>query len=158
MRLCNETITVFNARVDPGTGGKAWVPTVIAGAGWYATDATTVDGARGGLVAADRVTVRIPEDADAGGKAYVDPVAYAGAESVEGVWTLANGDVVVRGEVASPSAPSPSAQALTPPPEGEASAWTPAALKRAFAECVTVLAVTDNRRAPNARHWRVVGA
>ena len=136
---CNETVTVFNARVDPETGGKAWMPTVIEGAGWFMTDATAVDAARGGLTAADRCVIRIPEGADAGGKAFVDPLAYASAESVAGLWTLANGDVVVRGAVTG-------------------AAWTPAALKRAFADCVTVLSVTDNMRAPMARHWRVVGA
>ena len=39
----------------------------------------------------------------------------------------------------------------------EGTDWTPAELKATYAECVTVLAVTDNRRAPNAKHWRVTG-
>ena len=30
-------------------------------------------------------------------------------------------------------------------------------LHRRVADCVTVLSVTDNRRAPNAPHWRVTG-
>ena len=46
MKLCNEVITVFNARVDPGTGVNTWIPTVVRGASWFATDASTVDASR----------------------------------------------------------------------------------------------------------------
>lgn len=136
MKLCNDTITVFNARVDPEVGGNVWVPTVITGVSWYATDASTVDASKGGLVAANKATIRIPVDAGTGGKAYADPVSYASAEDVSGLWTLKGGDIVVKAAV-----------------EGED--WTPARLKAAYAECVTVLGVTDNRRAPRAPHWRV---
>ena len=138
MKLCTDIITVFNARVDAATGGNVWTPTVITGASWYMTDASTVDAGKGGLVAANKATIRIPEDADAGGKAYADPVAYRNAESVTGLWTLQNGDIIVKGSVGSGT-------------------WTPAALKKAYADCVTVLTVTDNRRAPNAPHWRITG-
>ena len=136
MKLCNDVITVFNARVDPDVGGNVWVPTVITGAGWYLTDAATVDASKGGLVAANKATIRIPVEADTGGKAYADPVSYASAEDVSGLWTLKGGDIVVKAAV-------------------EGSDWTPARLKKEYAECVTVLAVTDNRRAPRASHWRV---
>jgi hypothetical protein len=127
---------VFNARVDPEQGGNVWEPTVINGASWYLTDASTVDASKGGLVAANKATVRIPEGADAGGKAYADPITYANAEDVSGLWTLQAGDVIVKGEVTGAS-------------------WTPARLKAAYADCVTVLGVTDNRRAPKAPHWKV---
>lgn len=136
MKLCNDTITVFNARVDPEQGGNVWEPTVITGASWYLTDASTVDASKGGLVAANKATVRIPEGADAGGKAYADPITYANAEDVSGLWTVQAGDIIVKGEVTGAS-------------------WTPARLKAAYADCVTVLGVTDNRRAPNAQHWKV---
>ena len=136
MKLCNETVTVFNARVDPDSGGNVWTPTVITGASWYLTDAATVDASKGGLVAANKATIRLPVDADTGGKAYADPVTYRNAEDVSGLWTLQAGDVIVRAEVSGAD-------------------WTPAKLKKAYADCVTVLGVTDNRRALNAKHWRV---
>ena len=136
MKLCNDTITVFNARVDPDVGGNVWIPTVITGAGWYLTDASTVDASKGGLVAANKATIRIPAEADFGRKVYADPVSYASAEDVSGLWTLKGGDIVVKAAVTGDD-------------------WTPAKLKAAYAECVTVLAVTDNRRAPRAPHWRV---
>ena len=138
MKLCNDTITVFNARVDPEQGGNVWEPTVITGASWYLTDASTVDASKGGLVAANKATVRIPEGAPAGGKVYADPITYANAEDVSGLWTLQAGDVIVKASVTG-------------------AGWTPAKLKSVYADCVTVLGVTDNRRAPNAQHWRVTG-
>ena len=134
--LCNDTVTVFNARVNPETGGNVWIPTVIAGASWYLTDAATVDASKGGLVAANKATIRIPVEADTGGKAYADPASYASAEDVSGLWTLTGGDIVVRSAV-------------------EGSDWTPARLKAAYADCVVILGVTDNRRAPRAPHWRI---
>jgi hypothetical protein len=137
VKLCNDTVTVFNARVDPDAGGNVWTPTVIAGASWYLTDASTVDASKGGLVAANKATIRITEGADTGGKAYADPIAYRDAEDVSGLWTLQDGDIIVKGD----------ASATTDP--------TPAKLKKAYADCGTVLGVTDNRRAPNAPHWKV---
>ena len=137
MRLCNDVITVFNAHVDQDAGGNVWTPTVITGASWYLTDASTVDASKGGLVAANKATIRIPADADASGKTYTDPVSYKAAQSVSGLWTLQAGDIIVKGDAS-----------LTTDP-------TPAKLKKAYADCVTVLGVTDNRRAPNAPHWKV---
>lgn len=122
MKLCNDVITVFNARVDPDEGGNMWAPTVITGASWWATDASTVDAGKGGLVAANKVIVRIPEEA-------------APAELV-----LKNGDIIVRGDASAVESP------------------TPVKLKQLYGvDCATILGVTDNRRAPNAPHWRITG-
>lgn len=152
MKLCNDTITVFNARVDPEQGGNVWTPTVITGASWFLTDASTVDASKGGLVAANKATIRIPENANTGGKVYTDPLSYAGAQSVAGLWTLANGDIIVKGSVPLTCETTTNGVTTT-----TAISWTPAALKKAYSDCVTVLGVTDNRRAPNAPHWRVTG-
>ncbi len=137
MKLCEETVTVFNARVDPETGGRAYRPTVIAGASWYETQAEKAD-AQGGLVSADRVIIRIPADADAGGKRWAEPVEYRAAASADGLWTLNGGDVIVKGAVAGDG-------------------WTPARLRAEYPGCATVVGVADNRRAPRAPHWRVIG-
>ena len=152
MKLCNDTITVFNARVDSTTGGNVWMPTVITGASWYMTDASTVDTSKGGLVAANKATIRIPEDANTGGKAYTDPVSYKASTSVSGLWTLQNGDIIVKGSVPASETVTNNGVSSTVPIN-----WTPAKLKKAYADCVTVLGVTDNRRAPNAPHWRITG-
>lgn len=132
MKLCDETITVFNRILDD-EGYDAYIPTVIRGASWFCEVASAVTDT--GLNAADKYTIRIPEDADFGGKSYASPAEY---KESEGSFTLRNGDVIVKGEVTDMD-------------------LTPAKLQKAFGQIVTILGVTDNRRARNARHWKVVG-
>ena len=134
MRLCNESITVLNKRVVDGQ--YAYYPSTITGVSWYSDIASSVGDK--GLVAANRVTIRVPVDADFNGKQYVDPKEYKSAVSVDGVFTFAQGDVIVRAVVV-----------------GDV---TPEILHGHYADCMTVLGVTDNRRAPNAPHWKVVGS
>ena len=135
MRLCDDVITVFNWRVDPVKRGEVWEATVIRGVSWYRARKQAVETGRGGLSAAGTCVIRIPADADAGGKAYVESTVYDGKDC----WTLRGGDAVARGAF----------------PGGD---WTPGRLTEAGAEWVTVTAVTDNRRAPRGRHWRVEGS
>lgn len=137
MRGCRETITLFNARREAATGGHVYVPTVIRGCAWFGGVRRGLD-AKGGLAAADECAVRIPVDADFGGKAYVDPIVWREAGGEER-FTIQGGDIVVKGAV-------------------EGDGWTPATLKAAFHGCFTVLGVTDNRSAPRGGHWRLVGA
>lgn len=136
MNLCNETITVFNARLDKESGFDRYYGSVINGASWYSEIVANVDSA--GLKAANKFTIRIPENADFGGKIYVSPLEYAETEDASNLFTLKNGDIVVRGAVTD-------------------SGVKPADLHKLY-EAFTVLGVTDNRRAPNAPHWKVVGA
>ncbi len=135
MKLCNDTITVFNKRVKDGA--YVYIPTVINGVSWYGDVATSVGDK--GLNAANRFTIRVPLDADFGGKSYADPISYSEAMSSDGIFTFANGDILVKESVA-----------VAP--------MTPAELKEAFIDYCTVLGVTDNRRAPNAPHWKLVGS
>lgn len=138
MRLCNDTITVFNARYDSGNDRDVYHATVITGVSWYDEIASAVDSS--GLKAADKYTIRIPTDADFSGKTYVDPITYAQAGSdTATVFTLKSGDIIVKGVV------------------DAVENMRPADLQKRYAEFATVLAVTDNRRAPNAPHWKVVG-
>lgn len=102
----------------------------------YSEIVANVDSA--GLKAANKFTIRIPENADFGGKIYVSPLEYAETEDASNLFTLKNGDIVVRGAVT-------------------VSGVKPADLHKLY-EAFTVLGVTDNRRAPNAPHWKVVGA
>ena len=134
MKLCDDVITIFNKHVEDGQ--YTYIPTVINGVSWYATIATTVND---GLVAANKFVIRIPVDADFSGKEYVDSTEYGKLSSVEGVFTIANGDIIIK-----------DALAVAP--------MTPAEMKANYQNYCTVLGVTDNRRAPNAPHFRVVGS
>lgn len=138
MRLCNETITVFNARLDPESGFDAYFATVIKGVSWFCDIASNVDSS--GLKAANKFTIRIPLDADFGGKTYLDPKAFAETDAPETAFTLHNGDIIVKGIA------------------DTAADIRPADLKKQFSEYVTILGVTDDRRAPHSKHWKVVGA
>ena len=179
MKLCNDTITVFNAHFDETAGDDIYHPTAIAGVRWYMTQAETVD-PKGGLVMANRITIRIPTNARAAGL-YVDPIAYRLADDVTGLWTLEGGTVIIKGTIptqgeqtpanltpdeATPEEPNEVAGDGSGGDNGEgteepaqttrsATAWTPKLLHETFPECMTVLGVTDNRRAPNGKHWRV---
>ena len=133
MREANQTITVFNAKVD-AEGYDVWYPTIIEGVSWFAQTASTVTA--DGLRAANHVTIRIPMTADFGGKGYVEPVAYPSA-SPSGAFTLQQGDLVVNGR--------------------ERESMTQAQLKTKYGQCVTILGVTDNRHRPREPHIKIVG-
>lgn len=136
MKACNETITVLNRRVNPDTRLDEWTPTVIRGVSWHSKIAANVTQA--GLKAADTATVRIPADADTGGRTYMTPQAYKAVESVSGAYTLARGDILVRAEITE--------------------SMTPAQAQAAYEDMVTIISVTDNTRRPRAPHRKVVGA
>ena len=137
MKLCNETVTVYNARVDPATRMEVWFPTVLAGVSCFGERAGAA--ARNGMRAADRFVLRIPEGADAGGKRYAEPEEDRAAEDVDGLWTLRTGDVILRGACAEGLIPSRLRERFGPE------------------RVLSVVGVTDNRRVPRARHWRVEG-
>lgn len=148
MRLCGETVTVYNARVDPATRTGVYAPTVLRGVSLYCrTEARVTDG---GLKAANVFTLRIPENVDADGKVYAEPRAYREAEDCSGLWTLQKGDAIVRGEAAGVQTGSC----------GSGGTTTLAQLRERYGSgnVLTVLGVTDNRRAPRGKHWRVTGA
>lgn len=94
----DSTITVFN-RKRLETGGEFMLPTIINGCTWHY--AHIVSGTEYGDNN-DEYSVRIPIDADTGGKEYIPPHDYAelGDELVDKYWTLQKNDLVVRGEMA----------------------------------------------------------
>lgn len=136
MRLCNETITVINSRFNPTLDRDEYVGTVIKGVSWHCEIASMVDAS--GLKSANKFSIRIPTDADFNGRTYVDPISYNASDGSDMLFTLKNGDYIVKGAV-------------------NTTVNKPADLFNSYPEVVTVLGVTDNRRAPNSPHWRVVG-
>jgi len=136
MRLCNEAITVYNATLDTVSGYDVYKRTVITGASWFCDIAANVDGT--GLKAANKFIIRIPVDADFGGKAYLPPLEYAQSDTPDSHFTLREGDFIVRG-IASEENPRP------------------ADLHKNYGEVATILGITDDRRGRFAQHWKVVG-
>lgn len=138
MRLCNETVTVYNARVNPVTRMEEYVPTVLKGVSWHCQIVSRVTDS--GLKAANVFTLRISDPVNASGKSYTEPKDYGRSQDISNQWTLQKGDVIVKGEVDS--------------------ALPPAKLRDMYGadRVFTVLGITDDRRAPNAKHWKVVGA
>lgn len=138
MRLSGETITLYNARLDQEQDCTVYEKTVIHGVSWYGSVQTAIGDS--GLKSANVFTVRIPADADFGGKEYCDAGSYTEAGDVSRLFTLKPGDLIVKGVV----------------PD---SAGTPAQIHKKYPEVsFTIKGVTDNNRAPNAKHWKVVGA
>ena len=135
MEMCDDVITVFNVQFDQEKDKDTYHGTIISGVSWFGDVSAVVDPATG-LKAASNVKIRIPIDADFSGKSYVDPVSYETADA-KSAFTLKAGCIIVKGI------------ALISDP-------TPAVLHR-LPDAVTVLGVTDNRRARNAPHWKVVG-
>lgn len=135
MRLCEDTITVFNSYNDYDAGEQVYSPTTITGVSWYGS--VTSDVTTDGLKAANVFTIRVPEDADFGGKTYVTPAEYDAMENHSNVFTFKQGDTVIHA--------------------AETEQLTPAQLQEKYGEIVTILGVTDNRRAPKAKHWKIIG-
>ena len=140
MHEAKETITVINRKFNATTGLDDWTPTIIDGASWYSKQVASVT--QTGLKTAKTAAVRIPVDADTGGKAYMPPKAYKAATSVSGAYTLAEGDLVVRGSVTTT----------------QGQVLTPATIAETYEDSFTITAVADNTRRPHGQHWKVVGA
>lgn len=135
MRRCTEVITLINRQIDAETGYDVYSATVIKGVSWHNTVASTVT--TSGLVAANQYIVRIPSNADFGGKTYVDPIAYKTADASR-YFTLQSGDLLVHGTV-------------------DETDIKPASIQENYADVFVALSVTNDNRAPNAPHWKVVG-
>ena len=127
-----ETITIFNKAYDENAGYDIYVPTVIRGASWVCSSSAKVQ--NDGLKGASKYTIRIPKDADFSQKAYVEPHLYNGSE---GSFTISIGDIIIKGS--------------------ETERIRPAEIKEKYGNAVTVTSVSDFRKAPNARHWKVEG-
>lgn len=134
MKECKKIVTVFNARMDADGGYDVYYPTIIRNVSVFLQVASEVT--LSGLNAANKVTVRIPIDADFSGKQYVKPVEYASADPAT-AFTLKQGDVIVEAE--------------------ETEQLNPVQLKAKYGQVITILGVTDNRDRPRAKHWKVVG-
>lgn len=94
--LTNANITIMNRKRRERS--EVLMPTVIKNVSWHSVKATASGNMADGK---DSVKVRIPIDADFGGKTYIDSIAYESMseEEAKAHWTLSPNDIVVRGIV-----------------------------------------------------------
>lgn len=137
--ICNANITIVNRKRD-SEKKEVLMPTVIKNVSWHSSSNTS-----GGNFASshDTARVRIPIDADFGGKTYVPRIAYDAMtiEEAKEHWTLAERDIIVRGEVS----------------EEEVSQTK---LAEQFPELLLINGYSDNTDIGTDRikHWRVGGS
>lgn len=138
--LASGVITLYNHFRDPETRADRWQRTVLKGVQTRERLEKTVS-TDGKLLLARSVSVTIPVSADAGGRRYLAPSAYAASEARERYWTLdaARGlDAIVDGACEAEL--------------GDGTTLDGLARERGV---LTIRAVSDNTQRGRLRHWRV---
>lgn len=95
----DKTITIYNKFVDPTTQRVTWYRTVVENCFWKQSNDLYNMGRYGmstvGIQLEVKETVcRIPQDSR-----YVDKKTWNSLDTKDGVFTLANGDIIILGEV-----------------------------------------------------------
>lgn len=95
--VVNADITIYNTKMNKATKLPEYHRAQIAGVHVHVKQAISTDS--NGAHSADVYKIRIPPEADTGGKIYVPSSEYQAKEDVSGFWTIQNEDIVVRGLV-----------------------------------------------------------
>ena len=136
----NADITIFNKRYDRTERTERFYGTKIKGVSLYFKKG--VSSGDGGMSQDDKYIIRIPIDADTGGKQYVGQQEYKELSEKEFnlFWTLQPGAIIVTGLV-------------------EQNTATETELMQNFQEVIVVTNFTDNRGrgSESMWHWRVGG-
>ena len=129
----DQTITIYNKRLDPATKKTLWLKTIITGVSWAGCQRVTTGE---GLTSADGYSVRIPLGAFPAG--FMKQDEYAALPDPTGRWTAQNGDVVVLGA-------------------GPAVVDGITAITKQFTDCFTITAVNTSNMARLLPHLRLEG-
>jgi hypothetical protein len=141
----NCLATLYNGYISGGA--QKYQRTAIGLVAWFNTKASNV--LRSGLLAADSAVIYVPL---ALGEDYVDPKPWAALTVKTGKWTLAVGDVIVKGLVTDEIH-----DAVVGPPA--VPAFTMTNLKAAYDDVVTIKSVdTFDMGSVSLRHWKVSGS
>ena len=136
----NGDITIFNKRYDKTQRTERFFGTKISGVSLYFKKGVSSGDKQ--MSQSDRYTIRIPADADADGKQYVEQIAYASLpeEDFNKFWTIQPGALIVAGLVDQETA-------------------TETELKQLFSDVINVTNFTDNRSrgSESMWHWRIGG-
>jgi hypothetical protein len=133
----NSAATVYNKYVDPVTRAEAYQRAPIVAVMWENRKAANV--IRSGLLAADSVAVYVPCSL---GTNYLKPVAWNALAVKTGKWTLAVGDIIVKGLVADEITTN----------------FTVTALKAKYDDVVVIKSVDTMDQGSQAMHHWQVGA
>lgn len=87
----NSDITVYNKYIDAATRSEKYQRSEVYDVVWQATKA--VSGSKSGLLASNVATVFIPFSS---GDGYLKPKEWQSQSNKSGLWTLQEGDIVVR--------------------------------------------------------------
>lgn len=90
--MFNHTITLYNLKYNPISKLDEYKRTVLNGVHWEDTSETKLD--EKAVRTEDMTEIVIPNKTG-----YVEPNVYAQLTSVEGVWTVRKGDLVLKGLV-----------------------------------------------------------
>lgn len=144
----DKTITIYNKYVDPETQRVTWYKTIIKNCFWKAAN-TIYNMGRFGMstvgiqLETKTITCRIPKD-----KRYVTKRTWSTLTDKSGKFTLANGDIIVLGEV------DDVIDDYTP---GQRSTDLLSKYK-VYDECLEIEAYADNVRTGIAlEHYRITG-
>ena len=131
--LANTHITIYNKAIE--SRAEVYYRAVIRNVGWQATKA--IAGIHSGQLASNVATIFIPFG---GNTEYLAPKAWQALIDKSTNWTLQEGDVVVRGEVA----------------DEISGAFTVTSLKAKYDDVVTITSVdTMDFGSSLVRHWEV---
>jgi hypothetical protein len=137
----NTGCTVYNRYIV--SGSEHYQRTELAAVAWQNRKAANVIAS--GLLAADSATIYIPF---ALGTNYVKPIAWQALSVKTGYWTLAIGDVIVKGLVTDEIH-----DAVVSPPSA---AFTMTNLKAKYDDVVTIKSVdTMDAGSDSMRHWQI---
>ncbi len=132
--LSNADITLYNRA---GGSPVTFYRTHLRGV--YFEDVKSQHVNKQGAVTADSMLLLIPAGVNAGGKGFVGQKAFAAATDRATMWTLSEGDIVVRGIVTD-------------------SITSQSDLEKLYDTVRKITAVIDNRHgSPAVRHWEVSG-
>jgi hypothetical protein len=141
----NCDITIYNKYTDPSTRADLFQRTVILKVAWENRKGRNVI-ASGGNIAVDQARIFIP--LSRGGTNYIDPAGWQALATKTNRWTLQNGDIIVKGNVADTIHP-----AVASPP---VTAFTVSDLKAKYSDVLVISSVdTMDYGSLNMQHWQV---
>ncbi len=131
----NTDITIYNKYTDPTTRAEKYQRTVVSDVVWQGAKASSA--ANGGLLASNSAAIYIPM---VRGTQYVKPIAWQALVTKTGKWTLAEGDVIVKGIVT----------------DEITGGTTMTTLKATYDDVLTITSVdTMDQGSANMQHWQV---